>query len=88
MSATVIQGRVLNQMICADGHVVGPRVYEKGESWYEPPGCHHVRSENAGDEEAMFIASLIVDEEAIKRKGVMKALVVIDAELQEENGIE
>ncbi|KAK4498748.1 hypothetical protein PRZ48_009258 [Zasmidium cellare] len=83
VSATVIQGRVLNQMICADGYVVGPKVYEKGESWYEAPGCHHVRSENAGDEEAMFIASLVVDEGVIKRDGLMKGLVVIDAEAEE-----
>lgn len=88
VSATVIEGRVLNQMVCADGHVIGPKIYERGESWYEPPGCHHVRSENAGDVEASFIASLIVEDAKIKEKGVMGALVVIDAAVEEEKSIE
>ena len=81
--ATVIQGRTLNQMVCPDGHVIGPKIYEKGETWYEPPGCHHVRSENAGDEEMIFIAALVVDEHVVK-DGVMKGLVVIDAEIEEQ----
>ena len=54
--------------------------YGPGESWYEPPGCHHVRSENASkDEEAVFIATLIQDTEKIERLGVVNALVVLDA---------
>lgn len=82
MSATVIKGRVLNQMIC-EGSSIGPRVYEQGESWYEPPGCHHVRSENAGDEEAIFVASFVVDEKPVKEKGLLRALVVMDADQED-----
>jgi len=33
--------------------------------WYEAPGCHHVRSENAGDEEAQFLANCIIDTEKL-----------------------
>ncbi|SPO07243.1 uncharacterized protein DNG_09937 [Cephalotrichum gorgonifer] len=68
-SATVIRGRVLNQMVHTHTdpvtgetrtHDSGARIYGPGESWYEAPGCHHVRSENVGDEEALFVANLIV----------------------------
>ncbi|KAK3068667.1 hypothetical protein LTR53_013581 [Teratosphaeriaceae sp. CCFEE 6253] len=85
VSATVIQGRVLNQMVCG-AYTIGPKVYEKGESWYEAPGCHHVRSENVGDEEAVFIASMITDEKRIAEMGLLRALVVIDADLEGEAG--
>ncbi len=80
VAATVIQGRVLNQMVC-DGHSSGPKIYEKGDSWYEPPGCHHVRSENVGDKEAIFIASFVADAKRIEEKGLLGALVVMDADL-------
>ncbi|KAH7166522.1 hypothetical protein EDB81DRAFT_782395 [Dactylonectria macrodidyma] len=67
--ATVIRGHVLNQMVhshvdpatgAKHTHESDAKVYGPGESWYEAPGCHHVRSENVGDEEALFIANLIV----------------------------
>lgn len=38
----------------------GAKIYGPGESWFEAPGCHHVRSETVGDEESQFIANLIV----------------------------
>ena len=65
VAATVIKGRVLNQMICPDGTVIGPQVYETGESWFEAPGCHHVQCRNAGGEgeEAVFVAGFVVDGE-------------------------
>ena len=47
-------------------HDSGPKVYGPGESWYEAPGCHHVRSENVGDEEAVFIANLVVSDEVFR----------------------
>lgn len=83
VAATVIQGRILNQMICPDGHVEGPSVYEKGDSWYEMPGCHHVRSENVGDEEVVFVANFVVEQRLVEEKGVLTALVQIDAEEEE-----
>lgn len=80
VAATVIKGRVLNQMVCADGHVVGPQIYEVGESWYEPPGCHHVQCSNAGDEEAVFVAAFVIDEAPIREKGIIAALTQFDAD--------
>ncbi|PNP74823.1 hypothetical protein FNYG_11837 [Fusarium nygamai] len=73
--ATVIRGHVLNQMVHtqvdqATGethkHDNGAKVYGPGESWYEAPGCHHVRSENVGNDEALFIANLVVSTDLFK----------------------
>lgn len=47
-------------------HDSGARVYGPGESWYEAPGCHHVRSENAGEGEAVFVANLVVGDEVFE----------------------
>ncbi|KAG7415952.1 hypothetical protein Forpe1208_v005444 [Fusarium oxysporum f. sp. rapae] len=47
-------------------HDSGAKVYGPGESWYEAPGCHHVRSENAGNDEALFIANLVVSTDVFK----------------------
>src|SRR5687768_18486915 len=66
--ATVIKGHGLNQMVHTHvdpttgekvQHDGGAKVYGPGESWYEAPGCHHVRSETVGDEEAIFVANLV-----------------------------
>ncbi|KAH7200561.1 hypothetical protein DER44DRAFT_672837 [Fusarium oxysporum] len=62
--ATVIRGHVLNQM--THTHDSGAKVYGPGESWYEAPGCHHVRSENVGNDEALFIANLVVSTDVFK----------------------
>jgi len=83
--ANVIQGRILNQMIC-DGETHGPVVHSAGESWYEPPGCHHVRCENAGNEEAVFVANFVIETKKIEELGVAGALVQIDAEEEEQRG--
>lgn len=84
--ATVIKGKVLNQMVCPDhdpeSQGSGPKVYGVGEVWYEPPGCHHVRSENVGDEEAEFIATFVVDKKKVDTEG-LQSLVVIDAAVEE-----
>lgn len=112
--ATMIKGRMLNQMIQqsegervvgeSEGkksehenlresdqrgdfcHSNGPKVYSPGESWYEMPGCHHVRSENAGDqgEEAQFVANLIVNSKTLDASpDPVAAVFVIDAEVEE-----
>lgn len=78
------------QMICPsedpEGEGSGVQEFGVGESWFEPPGCHHVRSMNAsGEEECQFIATLIVDTERVERLGVVDALVVIDAAEQEKS---
>ena len=80
--ANVIQGCVLNQMVC-DGETHGPIIHSAGESWYEPPGCHHVRCENAGDEEAVFVANFVIETRKIEELGIANALVQIDAEEEE-----
>ncbi|KAF4414760.1 hypothetical protein FACUT_13989 [Fusarium acutatum] len=47
-------------------HDSGAKVYGLGESWYETPGYHHVRSENAGNDEASFLANLVVHTDVFK----------------------
>ena len=83
--ATMTRGKMLNQMVCPDhdpdSQGTGPKIYSVGESWYEPPGCHHVRSENAGDEEAQFLAVFVVAKEKVDNEG-LAGLVVIDAAVQ------
>ena len=39
-----------------------------------------MRSENAGDDEAVFVASFVIDEAPVKEKGLLHALVVMDAD--------
>lgn len=82
----MIKGKMLNQTVCPhedpDGQGSGPKIYSEGDTWYEPPGCHHVRSENVGDEEAVFIASMVVSKERVDKHG-FASLVVIDAEVKE-----
>jgi hypothetical protein len=84
--ATMIRGQMLNQTVCPnhdpDSQGTGPKVYSVGESWYEPPGCHHVRSETVGDEEAQFLAVFIIDKEKVDKEGPA-SLVVIDADVEE-----
>jgi len=84
--ATMIKGQMLNQMVCPhhdpDSQGTGPKIYGPGESWYEPPGCHHVRSETVGDEEALFHAVFVVEKEKVDKEGLM-SLVVIDADVEE-----
>lgn len=51
--------------------------------WYEAPGCHHVRSENASDEEAQFYANFIIDTEkleAVDDPTTASALTVLDVD--------
>ena len=65
-----------------------PRIYREGESFYESPGCHHQRGENASEqEEASFYAVFVVDDEVVEKKG-LEGLVVIDAAVEEERKLE
>jgi len=84
--ANMIKGRMLNQMECDGEESHGPKIHSEGDSWYEPPGCHHVRSENAGDEEAIFIANFVIETKKIEELGVVNALVQIDAAEEEKKG--
>ena len=82
--ATMIRGRMINQMVCpehdASSQGTGPKIVTAGETWYEPPGCHHVRSENPDDSEAEFLAIFVVSKEKIDKEG-LGSLVVIDADM-------
>ncbi|KEF51763.1 uncharacterized protein A1O9_12100 [Exophiala aquamarina CBS 119918] len=62
----------------------GPKVYGPGESWYEMPGCHHVRSENVGEEEAQFVANLVIDSSRLEAaENPVAGIFIIDAEEEE-----
>lgn len=80
--ANMVSGRVVSQMIC-EGEDSEPKIYSAGETWYEPPGCHHVRLENVGDEEAVFIANFVIETKKIEEFGINDALVQIDAAEEE-----
>jgi hypothetical protein len=104
VTATVIRGHVLNQMVHkhvdpATGevrtHDSGAKIYGPGETWYEAPGCHHVRSETVGDEEALFLANLVVTDKVfdgldLDAKGLeadfakILRVVVIDKDVEEQ----
>jgi quercetin dioxygenase-like cupin family protein len=87
VAATMIRGRMINQMVCphheASSQGTGPQLHSAGESWYEPPGCHHVRSENPDDTEAEFIAVFVISKEKIDRDG-LGSLVVIDNDVEDQ----
>lgn len=59
-----------------------PTVRGAGETFYEAPGCHHVKAENACEgegEETQFYAVFIVDDEYFEKEGY-NGLLVLDAE--------
>ena len=57
--AYVVSGAVRSQVEGAGE----ARIYKAGESWYEPPGAHHLVSENASDSDpARLIAVFIADD--------------------------
>lgn len=75
-------------------HSSGAKIYGPGESWYEAPGCHHVRSENAGSEDCEFVANLILDSSVFEGLDLedrsqladiqkIQRFVVIDADVEE-----
>lgn len=77
----MIRGASLQQMNDDE-----PCVYREGESFYEAPGCHHVRSENVCEsptEETSFYAVFVIDDEVIEKEGY-EGLVVMDADAEPE----
>ncbi|KAL8898783.1 MAG: hypothetical protein Q9207_006533 [Kuettlingeria erythrocarpa] len=65
-----------------------PTVRGAGETFYEAPGCHHVKGENACEtdaegegDETQFYAVFIVDDEYLAREGY-NGLLVLDAEVE------
>lgn len=47
-------------------------------------GCHHVRAENGGDEEAQFFANFIIDTEKLESvDNPARALTILDIEVEQ-----
>jgi quercetin dioxygenase-like cupin family protein len=59
------------------------QVLEKGESWFEMPGCHHKISMNASDTEELVLLATFVVESKVVEEGGMAALVVVDQEYKD-----
>ncbi|KAJ6442406.1 cupin domain-containingprotein [Purpureocillium lavendulum] len=77
-SAYVLAGTLLNKM-----NNEPTRVFEKGGTWFEAPGCHHKVSDNySTTESATLLATLVVDTEVIEKGGVA-ALVEFDEEYRD-----
>ncbi|KAK3065239.1 hypothetical protein LTS18_005276 [Coniosporium uncinatum] len=56
------------------------KVLEKGETWYEAPGCHHRVSANASETEGLEILATFVVETSVVEEGGAGALVIVDEE--------
>lgn len=73
----VLEGCVFNKM-----NDEPLRVFKAGESWFENPGCHHKVSDNfSKTEQAVVLATMVVDTHVIEKGGPM-ALVIIDEEFR------
>lgn len=73
-----LSGEILNQMNHDPPFIVRP-----GETWFEGPGCHHVRGENASDSvSASFYAVFVVDDKIIKDG--YGNLLIVDASVRAE----
>jgi quercetin dioxygenase-like cupin family protein len=68
----VLEGKILSKM-----DDMPEKVYSVGESWYERPGCHHVKSENASDSEpAKLMATFVINSD-------FESLMQLDWEIKE-----
>lgn len=75
VSGFVLEGAVLIKMNDDPMSII-----EKGNSWYEAPGCHHKISANHSETElAVFFATFVV-ETSVVEDGGYEALVVVDEE--------
>lgn len=67
-----LSSEMLNQMNADPSFLVRP-----GETWFEGPGCHHVRGEDASDAfSASFYVVFVVDDDIIKDG--YKSLLIVD----------
>ncbi|KAI9794999.1 MAG: hypothetical protein M1816_000019 [Peltula sp. TS41687] len=61
----VVDGECLSAM--NDGE---PKVYKKGESWYEPPGCfHRIADNNSKTERNVVHATFVIKTEILEKEG-------------------
>jgi quercetin dioxygenase-like cupin family protein len=75
VSVVVLSGSVLNKM--NDDPM---KIFHAGGTFHEMPGCHHKISDNASKtEEAMILATFVVDTKVLDRAGIA-GLVEIDEE--------
>ncbi|OCL06495.1 hypothetical protein AOQ84DRAFT_321366 [Glonium stellatum] len=58
-------------------------VLEKGETWYEAPGCHHKISMNASDSEDLVLLATFIVETKVVEEGGFGALVQVDEEYKD-----
>lgn len=78
VSVLVLEGKVINKM-----NNEPTQVLEKGESFFEAPGCHHKVSNNySTTETAKILATMVVDNEVVETGGY-EALTVIDEEYRD-----
>ena len=59
------------------------KVLEKGESWYEAPGCHHKLSDNNSQTEPLtLLATFVIDKKVVEEEG-QAALLQLDEEYKD-----
>jgi len=66
-------------MICND-ETHESIIHDAEKSWYELLRCHHVRCENAEDEEAVFVINFVIETRKIEKLRIVNVLIQIDAE--------
>lgn len=61
--AYVLEGHVVSQLEGSPAKTYGP-----GESWYEPPGAHHIVSRNASDRQPakLLVFAIVGDHDPVK----------------------
>jgi quercetin dioxygenase-like cupin family protein len=62
--AYVLEGRVTSQLEGGSAKTYGP-----GESWYEPPGAHHIVSRNASATKPakLLVFAIVGDNDPVKQ---------------------
>ena len=77
--AYVISGEILSAMNDEE-----PKVYKPGDTWYEPPGCHHrIADNNSKTTSSSVYATLIIKTEVLEKEGP-SVLFQIDPEYLED----
>ena len=77
VTGLVVKGTMLNQMNDDEAFESSA-----GETFFEAPGCHHVRGENSTDQEVSFFAVFVIDEKTVSEGGP-EALLQLDVDQKE-----
>jgi quercetin dioxygenase-like cupin family protein len=59
------------------------KIMNKGDTWYEAPGCHHKVSSNASKTEPMMLLATFVVDKKVVEEGGHAALVQVDEEFKD-----